>query len=748
MANSGSFTKNIGSYWRIVTEWTATQNISANASTIITKVYWQSTSSYGSISSSAPKTASVTINGNVESSTFYAGLSGVQKKLILTTSHIVPHDSEGKLIANFTVGLGLNLTLQGTYYRTPQSFETTSINSIQSKSTLATYPERYIFDNDLNVTWNRTNSNHKHSLRFFVETVANDNTWERIFFVENLNTSYSHTFTQAEKNAIIAQRYAGNANTVILLETFDENNNSLGTDRFEGVIEIPARNTINKGSDSAGTFKVGQSNAIVADGTLWDTKIDVYVGSTKVDTIPMFNGSTTWTPSVATWQSYFTSVEEIEVTFKIESYYNNQIIRSTSFDKPATLQKASLPPIWSTTTKPTVIDVSSQGTTLTGNNTKIIQNISSLRLQIPNGSVAGQAGATIAKYRVFVGSIYQGEVTANNSGTTTYNIGTKNLSGNQNVIVHAVDSYGNSSSTTIVVNFIPYTAPVISSNTIGRRNSYEGVIIGGIAGTYSPLNINGTNKNNLSSITFKYREKGATSWIQSNYIPTVSNGTYTTDSKLITGLLEDKAYEVQVVVTDTVGNATTLNVDVNIGVPIVFLDKDLRSIGFGKFPTSVNSIETAFSITSTSNIQGANVTANSNITAGSTITSNTIRANNTFYIGSIANFTYVSGNIKASHQLTDANNKPYWNGTNLEVQYSYVMTDNTANTPKQIDITFPTAFTSIPTVMVSVGVTASQNITECTVTNITTTGCTLYFNRTTTVSSANNRINWLAIAKN
>ncbi|GEM_PF-4427887 len=746
MANSGSFTREVDTYWRIVAEWVATQNPSANTSTIVTKVYWQSISSNGSIASSTTKTVNVTINGELKQGEFSASLSGAQKKLIFTTSHTVPHDSNGKLTADFNIGLALNLQLNGTFYRVPQLTHTATIEPILPKSLLATYPERYIFDNDLNVTWNRTNSNHKHSLRFFVETVANDNTWERIFFVENLNTSYSHTFTQAEKNAIIAQRYAGNANTVILLETFDSSGNSLGTDRFEGVIEIPARNTINKGSDSAGTFKVGQSNAIVADGTLWDTKIDVYVGSTKVDTIPMFNGSTTWTPSVATWQSYFTSVEEIEVTFKIESYYNNQIIRSTSFDKPATLQKASLPPIWSTT--PTVIDVSSQGTTLTGNNTKIIQNISSLRLQIPNGSVAGQAGATISKYRVFVGSIYQGEVTANNSGTTTYNIGALNLSGNQNVIVHAVDSYGNSSSTTIVVNFIPYTAPVISSNTIGRRNSYEGVIIGGIAGTYSPLNINGTNKNNLSSITFKYREKGATSWIQSNYIPTVSNGTYTTDSKLITGLLEDKAYEVQVVVTETVGNATTLNVDVNIGVPIVFLDKDLRSIGFGKFPTSVNSIETAFSIISTSNIQGANITANSNITAGSTITSNTIRANNTFYIGSIANFTYVNGNIKASHQLTDANSKPYWSGTNLEVQYSYVMTDNTANTPKQITITFPTAFTSIPTVMVSVGVTASQNITECTVTDITTTGCTLYFNRTTTVSTANNRINWLAIAKN
>lgn len=741
MALSGSFSKTVATYYKLSGEWTAKQDNSARTSTITLKTYWQSTSSYGSISSSVSKDTYSKINGTKKSSTFTAGLSGAQKKLINTQTVTVTHNADG---TSGSIPLEtyaeLGLTLSGTKYSSVTATTTVTLDDLPSISELKLDEGwRLTFDNSFPISWTRYSSSFTHNLNFYVQNRAKSG-YVRIARRTDLTTSTTLELTQAEKSALIAERSSGNGQALVILETIN-GSKMLGESQVQGVIELPERVTINAGSSSAGSYSVDKTYTIEQEGTvgLWDSYIDVKVGSTVIDTIPTFKNTTQFYFDPAKYLSYLGSKDSLAVTFDIYSLYDGLVIRDEAFSKPATIAKPSDPPKWSTTSKPSVIDVSTVGVGITGNNTMLIQNISKLRLKIPQDAVTTLNGTTLTKYRVYIGSTYVKEAVPQAGAPTEVDIGAWNLSGNQTIKIHAVDSYGNSSIYDLVVNLIPYQVPKVTSNNLAREGGYLGIINGAVSGSYSPILVSGVPKNSIASAKLEYRVKGSSTWLLGkDYI--VSNkptdGTFKTDSAHIIDLTETDTYETRTTVTDRLGNTTVLSKEIAQGTPLFFLDNDKKSVGFGKFPESVNTIETPYAIQSTSLVQGTVLRATTSEVQFNASGSQKIKYNG------------VKGKFElTTSDLTNVEGKDFYHKGNLEIQEGTAYTLNEAGVTVSINITFPKAFKNVPFVNLNVNTSAVKNIQYASATDITTTGFTLNFNRLTVVTSGSGtRLDWQAIA--
>jgi microcystin-dependent protein len=168
-----------------------------------------------------------------------------------------------------------------------------------------------------------------------------------------------------------------------------------------------------------------------------------------------------------------------------------------------------------------------------------------------------------------------------------FSLGKINASTNTNLQVKAVDSRGNSTTTSIVVNIIPYQLPVVTA-TAARTNGFDASTVLTLSGSVSAVSVAGTNKNSIVSAQYQTRQKGGTFGALSNFtisgFPNYSatNVTLTLDNTL--------AWDINFVVTDKFGNTAVIQ-SVSAGTPIMAIDSVLKSVGFGMFPTTSDSFE-------------------------------------------------------------------------------------------------------------------------------------------------------------
>ena len=99
-------------------DWSATANASTNSSSVTAKVFIRSSGSGYTISSSASKNITLSINGTSYSGTATVGIGANTKKVLLTKTVTVAHNSDGTKTCAFSCSGVLGLTLSGTYYGT------------------------------------------------------------------------------------------------------------------------------------------------------------------------------------------------------------------------------------------------------------------------------------------------------------------------------------------------------------------------------------------------------------------------------------------------------------------------------------------------------------------------------------------------------------------------------------------------------------------------------------------------------
>lgn len=654
-----------------------------------------------------------------------------------------------------------------------------------SYSTITTYPTSIIFGNDnlLHFGWTASDGV-TFRLRLYVGSQGYANTESQKYHVGTRNgiTSHSYTYTisAAEQYVIISQRRLGSGSLWIELTSYDSNGNSLGSNLKRFDIVVPARNsTANEPYyEFGGTYTI----PIIRNSDVWRTYILVYYGSEYIRTYNYADIlANNWNINFTVDNTILPSgVKEREIKFDIWTTYPERdipdgefLIRETPFSKTFTVGR-NAPPIWSTSTIPNVTDINSSSISMTGNSSYIVQNKSNARLNMPVGMVTGATGSTVTNIAIYNDNVFLGNVTPS---TTVYSLGTIPTSGIKTITLTATDNYDNSSSKEVLIDVIPYANPIIISENIERLNGYQGTLIGGATGNFSRLVVNGVRKNTIASVNVYYKEfeQSSSAYIyvsSTSFTVDNNNGTWKLNAISITGLDENKTYSVLINVTDSFGAVGSYEKTVGPGTPLVYFDKVNKSVGFGKFPTNIQSIETPFTIRAnnfapnsggTSTFSGAftvtgqlhsnyglstnyEVIANTYVNAGSYLKTGTGYVYFSTDSSKILRYDTTNSRFELSHELFKSGGYKFYNADNMPIQTGRVGLTSADSSIVNTTITFPTQFTEVPRVFIQVDTSLpGTRVVEASIGNTTATSFQIYLYRTGTAT--NTGINWFAIGK-
>ena len=208
---------------------------------------------------------------------------------------------------------------------------------------------------------------------------------------------------------------------------------------------------------------------------------------------------------------------------------------------------------------------------ITGDNQKIIQNQSTLQLNI--GTVAALKYATISKVEYSINS-YKVDIT--NSYTNPVNVGTINYSQNFSLSLIVTDSRGFVSTKSVTVTMIPWKLPY-ATISIARQSNYYSATDILVNAYYSSVA-------SQNSVTIQYKYKKASEQSYSSPV-TIANNTQVTAS-----FDNQYDYDFQFIISDLFGQ-TTYNIALAKGIPLMFFDRNLNSVGMNCFPVNQNQFE-------------------------------------------------------------------------------------------------------------------------------------------------------------
>jgi hypothetical protein len=223
-------------------------------------------------------------------------------------------------------------------------------------------------------------------------------------------------------------------------------------------------------------------------------------------------------------------------------------------------------------TNATYQDTNSTTTAITGNNQQIIRNHSIVQYNASGLTVKNSA--TISSCSVSI-----------NSNSYNLTVSGTSASGGNAVIDSAsnltatftlTDSRGLTATKDITINMLDWVLPTAIITAQRQANYYSETDIN-VDALYSSIDSKNT-------ITIKYRAKKVSDTSWSSWT-TIQNNVTTTATL-------DNLYEwnIQVLVQDLFGS-TTYNLTIGIGLPIMYIDRLLRSVGFNCFPKNEKSFE-------------------------------------------------------------------------------------------------------------------------------------------------------------
>lgn len=219
------------------------------------------------------------------------------------------------------------------------------------------------------------------------------------------------------------------------------------------------------------------------------------------------------------------------------------------------------------------LDSNSTTSAVTENNQVIVRNKSTLRVNVT--SAAAQKSATLKTAKcVILGQT----VSANISGSSaTLNIGTINTSQNTTAAVTVTDSRGNSTTKNLNITVADWQAPS-AIITMHRHDNYYSETDVNVDADYSSVN-----GKNAITIQVRTQKQGESSW-----------SAYQTLEDNVTSVLDldnEYAWNIQVLLTDSLGGSTTYSAVLSRGMPIIYFDRIKSSTGFNCFPQYNQSVE-------------------------------------------------------------------------------------------------------------------------------------------------------------
>lgn len=219
------------------------------------------------------------------------------------------------------------------------------------------------------------------------------------------------------------------------------------------------------------------------------------------------------------------------------------------------------------------LDANSSVVAITTNNQLIVRNKSTLRINVTNA--AAQKSATLASAKVV---ILGQTVSATLSGSSVaLNVGTINTSQDTTADVTVTDSRGNTTTKTLNITVADWQAPT-AIIALERHNNYYSETDITVDADYASVD-----GKNAITIRVRQRQQGSSSW-----------SAYTTLQDNVTSVLtldNEYAWDLEVLLTDSLGGSTTYSATLSRGMPIVFFDRIKSSTGFNCFPQYNDSVE-------------------------------------------------------------------------------------------------------------------------------------------------------------
>ena len=200
MATSGNFEKKIaggssGGYY-VGVDWKVNSQSTSNVSSNITaSVYIRATGNGYNISSSASKNISLTINGTKYTGTNTIGIGANTKKVLLSKTVDVKHNSDGSKSCAFEASVQIGFSLSGTSLSTVSvsgtgTFDKINVNSAPVMSgSLAVSPSGTIAENtsSISISWTKATDAQNNANKYVLERFINGR-YDKSYEINNINT--------------------------------------------------------------------------------------------------------------------------------------------------------------------------------------------------------------------------------------------------------------------------------------------------------------------------------------------------------------------------------------------------------------------------------------------------------------------------------------------------------------------------------------------------------------------------------
>lgn len=560
MALSGSFYKYPVDNFGLYCTWSATQSVTGNYSDVTLNVYLK----YYTLNVGSRSDSTVSINGVSETYTAQAindSSADYDLTLLKTYTVRVYHNSNGT-----KTGVALSA-----YWRFSGTYSGTSITSITASTTI----DLDAIDRTAPTVTCSVSNITANSFKISATSSATADYWDYSLddgisatpFSTTAGTSASTTVTGLSPNTTYYVRVAARKKSnQVYGETSTVTVKTLG-----GAI-INSCPTITADATTV-TFK--------PNVTVYDASYSYYLSICNGSTEYVALSARTWSKGTADRTITLSQTERADLldamanlksftaTIKVVTKSGTTQIGSTS-SCTCTVQTtaANSGP---TMTAFSYKDSRSTTSALTGNNQLFIQSYSYLYV-IP-GVATAKNGASIVKYAATCNG-----VTNSNTTGAAINLYEVSKSGTVDVVVTATDSRGYTVSNTQQITVIPYAKPKVSSISLRRTNDIEAEMQLVFSGSISPITVDGTQKNSLLYVQYRYKLTSATSYGSYTTITSAvtQSGTSFSYSNLeLCSLDANSSYDFHVYIRDQLNTLSALNLYFTVpqGTPLVALRK-------------------------------------------------------------------------------------------------------------------------------------------------------------------------------
>lgn len=583
MALSGSYSVNFpgSSNHSLIFEWSATQNITNNTSTITMKTYFSSKAGYNLYASNIP--LQTWIDGYSENTKQNISTPGGRKILLDTRTRSVTHNSDGTRVVNLRAILDMN----GIYSsgrnlgRADTGAKSITLNTIPRKSTL-TSAKSFTATNDYSCTVDRSSTAFIHKL-----IIKSGSTTLKT--VSDIATSKNVSFSQAENEKFLQLLGTKSEITLVFtLETWKSGYSGLvGSNNYNVRLFNPGKSKL---TTSQGIYNIGEQIVFNIDAYKNTYKHNIrysFAGITGTIASNVVEGSVTWDTNPIKNELYNaipnTSTQTIDIV--METYYGNtKIDSSTTIQK--TLKVVEGFPIF-TGNNILLSDYNTATTEITQDNSYFIQGMSKIRTYIPSTDLAqAQNGATIKKYIVTYG---EQRIESPNIESQYIDFPIASTSLDDYVYITVEDSRGLSTTISKNINILPYDKPRLNINA-SRDNGFDEPSTVNIVINYSPLIVNGIEKNPIASCKCFYGLSEDTMNVGEEVVlSTITESRKRGIYKI--SLNKTNNYLIKVVTTDRLNGSTTVSTTINKGIPLFGMDTTKKSLGVNGFPRESEKLE-------------------------------------------------------------------------------------------------------------------------------------------------------------